>query len=155
LTIYLVRHVKAGERRLWEGDDRQRPVSRAGQRQALGLVRILADAKFDRIISSPYVRCLESMVFLANARGLAIEPNDALAEDGLLEPALALVAKHAESGAVLCSHGDIIPMLLEHFAANGLDLGSNPQCPKGCTWALKTNSAGDVERADYFAPAEE
>jgi 8-oxo-dGTP diphosphatase len=155
LTIYLVRHVKAGERRTWDGDDRLRPVSRAGQRQALALVRVLADAKFDRILSSPYVRCLESMVPLASERGLAIEPNDALAEESALEPALALVVKHAQSGAVFCSHGDIIPMLLEHYSANGVDLGPAPQCPKGCTWVLETNTANEVVRASYRAPADE
>jgi 8-oxo-dGTP diphosphatase len=155
VTIYLVRHVKAGERQAWHDDDRLRPVSRTGQRQARHLIDVLADAKFERIVSSPYVRCLESVAPLACVRMLAIEPNDALAEEAPLEPALAVVTKHAQTGAVLCSHGDVIPMLLHYFANCGVDLGPNPQCPKGCTWVLETNATGDVVAARYIAPAEE
>jgi broad specificity phosphatase PhoE len=155
LTIYLVRHAKAGERRTWSDNDRLRPISRSGQRQARGLVGLLETAHFERILSSPYVRCIESMAPLACARGLAIEPTEALAEEAALGPALALVTKHAQSGAVLCSHGDVIPMLLEHFARRGLDLGPDPTCPKGCTWVLDVNDAGDVTSVRYIAPAGE
>ncbi|MFT6391405.1 MAG: 8-oxo-dGTP diphosphatase, partial [Ilumatobacter sp.] len=33
-TIYLVRHAKAGERRLWTGEDVDRPLSQRGWRQS-------------------------------------------------------------------------------------------------------------------------
>ena len=32
--LYLVRHAKAGERRLWDGDDLDRPLSPKGWKQA-------------------------------------------------------------------------------------------------------------------------
>jgi hypothetical protein len=56
---------------------------------------------------------------------------------------------------VFCSHGDVIPMLLGHFASKGIDLGPEPQCPKGSTWALETNKAGDVTSARYLPPPQE
>ena len=65
VTIYLVRHAKAGERNVWEGDDRLRPLSGRGHLQARGLLDVLEDAQFDRLLSSPYVRCMETVVPLS------------------------------------------------------------------------------------------
>jgi broad specificity phosphatase PhoE len=152
MTIYLFRHARAGERRIWDGEDWLRPLSRRGQRQAEGLLAQLADAHIDRILSSPYVRCLESVVPLAGERKVAIEPVDALAEGATLDEAVALVRKHLHHDAVLCSHGDIIPMLLDYYASRGLDLSAQPAWPKGSIWALEVDSTGDVLAARYIAP---
>jgi broad specificity phosphatase PhoE len=152
VTIYLVRHAKAGERGVWEGDDQLRPLSGRGRLQARGLIELLADAQFDRLLSSPYVRCLETVVPLSGERGVAIEPVEALAEGAGLEEALALVRKHTAHGAVCCTHGDVIPMLLEHYANQGVDIGPAPQWPKGSTWALETDATGEVTTARYLPP---
>lgn len=152
MTIYLVRHVKAGERRTWDDDDRLRPVSKTGQAQARALVGQLDGERFQHIVSSPYVRCIESVAPLASTRGLAIEVADGLAEEAPLDEALAVVRKHAAGGAVLCSHGDVIPMLLEHYARQGVDLGPHPQCAKASIWVLDTTAGGDVTAARYVAP---
>jgi len=151
MSIYLVRHAKAGDRSAWRGDDRLRPLSRAGQAQARALVAQLASEPFERILSSPYVRCMETVVPLAGARALPVEPADTLGEGATLEAAIELVRKHAETGAVLCSHGDVIPMLLEHHASLGLDLGPDPRCPKGSTWVLDTEGT-EVVAARYLDP---
>jgi broad specificity phosphatase PhoE len=152
VTIYLVRHAKAGERNVWEGDDRLRPLSGRGHLQARGLLDVFEDAQFDRLLSSPYVRCLETVVPLSGARGVAIEPVDALAEGATRDEALALVRKHTAHGAVFCTHGDVIPMLLEHYANHGTDIGAAPQWPKGSTWALDTDATGEVMAARYLPP---
>ncbi len=152
MTVYLVRHAKAGDRHVWDGDDEDRPLSGRGRIQSRGLLSILADAKLDRLLSSPYVRCMETLIPLAAQRGLAIEPVEALAEGGGLDDAVALVRKHVQHGAVLCTHGDIVPMLLQYYADRGVDIGSNPQWPKGSTWALETDATGDVVAARYVPP---
>ena len=152
MTIYLVRHAKAGERDAWPDDDELRPLSGRGHLQARGLLEVLTDASFDRILSSPYVRCMETVVPLAAARGIAIEPVDSLAEGASLEEALALVRKHTPHGAVLCTHGDVMPMLLDHYAHQGVDIGAVPQWPKGCTWVLDTDATGEVRAARYLPP---
>jgi 8-oxo-dGTP diphosphatase len=152
VTIYLVRHAKAGERHIWEGDDEDRPLSGRGRMQSRGLLAVLADAKFDRLLSSPYVRCMETLIPLAAQRGLAIEPVGALAEGGGLEDAVALVRKHSEHGAVLCTHGDIVPMLLSYYEERGVDIGRAPQWPKGSTWALETDATGEVIATRYLKP---
>src|SRR5690349_10584054 len=155
MTLYLVRHAKAGDRNAWVDDDRLRPLSGRGQRQAHQLVDLLADAKFDRILSSPYVRCMQTVVPIAGARGLPVEPVDALAEPGNLHDGLVLLRKHATGGALMCMHGDLMPMLLEHFDAAGVDIVDDLRWPKGCTWILDTDNTGEVVRARYVPPPAE
>jgi 8-oxo-dGTP diphosphatase len=152
MTIYLVRHAKAGERNAWLDHDELRPLSGRGHMQARGLIDVLADARFERVVSSWYVRCLESVVPIASVRRQAIEPADALAEGASLDEALSLVRKHAGHGAVMSTHGDIMAMLLEYFAARGVDIGPNPQWPKGCTWVLDTDATNEVRAAHYIPP---
>jgi broad specificity phosphatase PhoE len=150
VTIYLLRHAKAGERNAWEDDDHLRPLSGRGHLQARDLLGVLGNAQFDRLLSSPYVRCMETVVPLSGARGVAIEPVEALAEGATLDEATALVGKHAAHGAVFCTHGDVIPMLLAHYARLGVDTGTEPQWPKGSTWALETDPTGEVSSARYI-----
>jgi broad specificity phosphatase PhoE len=152
MTIYVVRHAQAGDRRAWAGDDRVRPLSPAGHRQAQALARILGDARFERLLSSPSVRCIETLAPLAAVRRMPIEPVEGLAEGTALREALALVQKHAPHGAVCCTHGDVLPMLLEHFAAHGVDVGPAPEWPKGCTWAFETDATNEVRAARYLPP---
>jgi broad specificity phosphatase PhoE len=149
VTIYFVRHAKAGERGAWEEDDRLRPLSGRGHVQARGLLQVLDNASFDRVLSSPYVRCMETVVPLSGQRGIAIEPVEALAEGAGTDEVVALVRKHAAHGAVFCTHGDVVPMMLGHYANLGVDIGDAPQWPKGSTWVVETDSSGDVESVRY------
>jgi 8-oxo-dGTP diphosphatase len=152
MTVYLVRHAKAGDRDTWHGDDRLRPLSSRGHLQTRLLVELLSDASFDRILSSPYVRCMETVVPIAGARGMAVEPVEELTEGAPLDPAVALVRKHAVSGALMCVHGDVLPMLLDHYAAAGIVIPADREWPKGCMWTLDTDNTGEVVRARYTPP---
>jgi len=152
MTIYLVRHGRAGNRAAWLGDDEDRPLSDAGHMQARLLVDVLDDAQFEHILSSPYVRCMETVVPLAAARRMAVEPAEGLAEGAELAKALELVRKYAGSGAVMCTHGDVLPMILEYAHQHGVDLGKNPKCPKGCTWVLETDGTYEIRAARYVPP---
>ncbi len=152
MKIYLVRHAKAGARETWTDDDRLRPLSVPGHRQARLLVDLLYDATFARVLSSPYVRCMETVVPIAGVRGLSVEPTEALAEGASLDEALVLVRKHAVSGALMCMHGDVLPMLLDHYASCGADVPGERSWPKGCTWVLDTDATGEVRRARYLPP---
>ena len=151
MNVYLYRHAKAGNRTTWEGDDRMRPLTRGGYRQAEALVDVLRDASLEHLVTSPYVRCVESLVPLAAARVQSIEVTEALAEGAPLDAAWALVEKYADHGAVLCTHGDVVPMILAHLEARGIAIGPDPQWPKGSIWVLECE-AGNVTRARYIAP---
>jgi phosphohistidine phosphatase SixA len=111
MIVYLVRHARAGRRADWEGDDRLRPLDARGRRQAEALVAQLAGREFRRILSSPYVRCVETVMPLAEARGLTVEPDDALAEGAGSHAALGVLLGVGEP-LVACVHGDLVEELL-------------------------------------------
>ena len=152
MTIYLIRHAKAGARSQWDGGaDWLRPLVEAGETQARALLGIFKAARFGAIVSSPYVRCMQTVVPLAAANAMPLAPSEALAEGAQLDDTLALFKEHAEHGAVFCSHGDVIPDVLHYFAARGTDLGASPKCEKASIWMLD----GDVTAtptARYAAP---
>jgi 8-oxo-dGTP diphosphatase len=150
-TLFLVRHAKAGSRTRWNGEDARRPLSKPGRRQAHGLVEGLADAAVRRVVSSPFVRCRETVEPLSAARGLTVELDERLAEGRGPYGAMAII-RELGPGGVLCSHGDVITELLWRLERDGLDLGGEPLCEKGSTWILEL--AGDrVTEARYLPPA--
>jgi len=79
VTSVLVRHASAGDRHGWAGDDRLRPLDARGRRQAAQLVELLRPLDMRRVVSSPYVRCVETVEPLAAALGLPVERDDLLA----------------------------------------------------------------------------
>ena len=149
--LYLVRHAKAGNRLKWTGDDRLRPLTKPGRLQARGLVHLLEGRTLDRIVSSPSVRCLETVRPLARERGLPVEESEALVEGAQLAPALALLANVGDAPAVLCSHGDVIPLLVLHLAELGMVIEGDRDWKKGSTWVLDRDGDG-FDRARYLPP---
>jgi phosphohistidine phosphatase SixA len=148
--VFLVRHAKAGSRSRWDGPDQQRPLSKAGHRQAEGIAALLADCAVTRIVSSPFVRCRQTVEPLARRLGLPIEPSPSLAEGTPLTEALRLVEKVADEPTVLCTHGDVIEELLDHFRRVG-GLRGEPRLEKGSTWVLESD-AGELTAAAYLPP---
>jgi 8-oxo-dGTP diphosphatase len=129
VIVYLVRHARAGHRETWPGeDDTVRPLDERGRRQAETLVAQLADRDFTRILSSPYVRCVQSVEPLAQARGVPLEPVDALAE-GAGDAAALKLFRSLEAPAVACVHGDLVEVLTGESAKKGsttvLDVGES------------------------------
>jgi phosphohistidine phosphatase SixA len=108
VTNVLVRHASAGDRHAWTGDDRLRPLDARGRRQATELVELLRGLELRRVVSSPYVRCVETMEPLAAALGLRVEGDERLAE-GMGRAALEFLH---EEGVVCCTHGDVVDDLL-------------------------------------------
>jgi len=78
--VAVVRHGRAGDRQSWERDDRLRPLDGKGQRQAMALIDQLAPYRIERIVSSPYLRCIQTVVPLAVAARTAATLDDRLAE---------------------------------------------------------------------------
>jgi 8-oxo-dGTP diphosphatase len=111
VKIFLVRHASAGKRSEWDGDDSLRPLDERGRQQAQQLVDELADARFEHIASSPYVRCVETVEPLAAARGLVLDADAALAEGAGPEAALELF-RRLDTDLVACVHGDLVEALL-------------------------------------------
>jgi broad specificity phosphatase PhoE len=154
MTLYLLRHAQAGTRHDWKGEDRTRPLTAAGRYQAADLVGMLAEMGIDHIHTSPYRRCVETAAPLAARLGISLHITEALAE-GPHDKALLMARGLADENTLFCSHGDIIPALLDTFAfSDGLDLGPHPKCQKGSVWVIEPSvDRKSMVRAQYIAPA--
>ena len=130
---YLVRHAHAGDKRAWTGPDRLRPLSGSGRREAHGLLVQLRPYPVVRILSSPTVRCVQTVEPLAQRRGLPVERAEVLGVDGDPEALLALLVDPAAAEAVLCSHSEVIGQVLQRLAAGGLTLADRLRWEKGST----------------------
>lgn len=135
-VIYLVRHAKAGERRVWEGDDEARPLSKDGWKQSEVIAKRLAAKGASSLHSSPYVRCMQTLEPLAKRLGVDVEADQRLFEGEPFEPVLELLGE-VGTGAVLCSHGDIIPDVIRALARRDMEVQSTPDWRKGSIWVLK------------------
>jgi 8-oxo-(d)GTP phosphatase len=83
VPLILVRHASAGYRDDWPGQDLLRPLDAEGTMDALLLADLLACfAPRARVISSPAVRCTESVRPYAHGFGGSVEANAALAVPG-------------------------------------------------------------------------
>ena len=147
-TLCLVRHAKAGDREDWEGDDRQRPLTRKGHKQAEALVQTLASFGVRRVLTSPYLRCVQTVAPLAKQLGLPLEETPVLAEGADLADVFALMQR-LDSTTVLCSHGDVILALLELLVEQNLLRPSRVRLDKGSTWALDWEG-GRIVAARYI-----
>jgi len=150
MTIYLVRHARAGSRQRWKKDDALRPLSKVGRVQAAGIARSMARRKVERVVSSPYLRCLETVDAIAAKRDLTIVTSDALGEGAPLSEALRAFEKVIDQETVLCTHGDVVRDLLDHFARHGLRLRDH-RMEKGSIWVLEVTD-GQVTEARYRPP---
>lgn len=150
LKIYAVRHAQA-EARSPEGDGLLRPLSDRGSEQAEALAEHFADAPPARIISSPALRCQQTVEPLAVAHRIPVEVDERLAE-GESPERVAELFRAADGGPVLlCTHGDVIPALLAVLELTGVDSGERPPCRKGSVWELKGRGYTPT-RARYFEP---
>ena len=150
-TIYLHRHASAGDRSKWEGNDRERPLSKKGRRQAEAFAAAMKDRGIERVLSSPYDRCVQSVEPLAKAIGVKVEVDDALAEGPDIDAAYELVDSLVGHNAVLCSHGDVIPAVIHRMIWAGLTLDSRFYCSKGSTWEIDVDG-GRFTTAHYVPP---
>lgn len=135
-TIYLVRHAKAGERRLWNGDDVERPLSKRGWRQSEAIATRLAKKGATALYSSAYVRCIQTLEPLGRLIDAQVQVEARLREDEPFEPVLELLGE-VEDGAVLCSHGDIIPPTIQALHRRGMVVETPADWGKSSVWVLR------------------
>jgi 8-oxo-dGTP diphosphatase len=150
VSVYLVRHARAGSRGRWKGDDALRPLSKIGRGQSDEIAKRLLRKPIVTIVSSPFVRCVETVQPLADKRKLTVETSDSLAEGARLAQALRLFEKVQDRESVLCTHGDVMEDLLDHFGRHGVKLRDH-RMEKGSIWVFDVGPGG-VEKARYVPP---
>lgn len=80
-TLLLVRHGKAESRKTWQGSEATRPITPLGAAASYVLGRELACYAPNKIISSPWKRCVETVAAFAHDSSLQIEQVAELTED--------------------------------------------------------------------------
>jgi len=156
MTVFLVRHADAKSRANWPGDDELRPLTKKGETQACGLVVQLEGAKIRRVLSSPAVRCTNTVEPLASEHGVKVQHAEVLLEGSDAVKAYELLRQVAkEKGdSVLCTHGDLVPELLRIAGREGMAVDDEPRWPKGSTWAIDVDGKR-FTRARYLAPPDQ
>jgi 8-oxo-dGTP diphosphatase len=115
--VLIVRHGTSRPRDSWARADADRPLVSAGRRQARELVPLLACWRPERLVSSPWRRCLDTVEPYATVAGLAVRTKGSLSEDGARRSpgrARRNVQRLLDRGrpALLCTHR---PALVEVF----------------------------------------
>jgi broad specificity phosphatase PhoE len=152
VSIFLVRHAHAGSRSRWEEDDSLRPLSAKGRRQARHVLDLLRAAATGPLYSSPSRRCIETLEPLAELTGRPIKTVDVLDEGNTGTAAERFLIKHARENPVACSHGDVIPRVLQRLHAAGMRTDDDIYPAKGSVWVLDVNDKGSVVRGTYLPP---
>lgn len=120
-NLLVVRHARAIPRGQWDQPDPERPLHPVGVQRAGALVPLLHAYEPQHLLSSPSVRCADTLIPYASASGTELVTRQGLSEEGhAAHPAKAVshltkVLKRAESTA-LCSHGPVLPGVLTTLA---------------------------------------
>lgn len=142
--LILVRHAKAVARDEWdEADDRERPLTAKGERQAQKLARWLSQDRIDHIRTSPAARCVATVLPLATETGLVLEEVESYFE-------ASRISVPSEQGThVICAHGDNIPWLLKQLGI------ACHECRKGSVWVVDlADQSNEVIASRYLEPPE-
>lgn len=138
--MLLLRHASAGERLSSPGIDRFRRLDDGGRMVARQLVWAFADREISAIVSSPLPRCVESVIPLAESRGLVVEHRWELEPDSSADD-LRILLDDVPDSALVCTHREAFEKLL----------GWDVTCEKGGAWVLE-RSGSELVPALYVAP---
>lgn len=147
MLVVLVRHAHAGDKHAWSDRDELRPLSDKGLLQAAsGVAPFLVGTGVTRLLSSPAVRCVQTLRPAAEPLGLRVETADELAVSGSVDRLLRLLEHPASDGAALCTHGETLTALSAAWIERG-GLIVDPEgkrvglagTPKGAAWVVEVH----------------
>ena len=156
MPLFLVRHAKAGKRSKWledpanNNDDRKRPLDDKGILQAAALADRLTDFAPTLLLSSPFMRCIQTLEPLGVTLAITVKSDERLAEDNPFEPILELL-EICPDNAVLCSHGDMIPMVTDALERRGMVVTGMRDSRKASVWVLERQN-GIIVRGHAWPP---
>jgi phosphohistidine phosphatase SixA len=149
--IYLLRHAHAGNKQTWSDPDDRRPLSATGRREAAALVCQLGAYPITTIVSSPALRCVQTVQPLADRRRLPVGQDQRLRVDADVDQAATLLFRPDLEGAVLCTHGELIGHLLGMLRQYGAPISQHAQWAKASAWVLRKAGAR-IADATYLPP---
>ncbi|OMH34907.1 NUDIX hydrolase [Tersicoccus sp. Bi-70] len=121
--VLVIRHAKAKPRSGWTHAEGQRPLAATGRRQAHALADLLIAWRPRRIVTSPWLRCTQTISPYAKAHDVKVSTESALTEaNARRKPrrAAAAIEKVLEKTRpmAVCTHRPVLPVVLEVLAAH-------------------------------------
>lgn len=119
--LIILRHAKAKPRSAWTLAEADRPLAATGQRQAIAAARLLQSWSPKRIVSSPWLRCIQTVVPYVKTTAVKIKASEALTEASHKrspKKVSSIVAGLFEKrkAVVLCTHRPVLPTVFEVLA---------------------------------------
>ena len=116
--VLIARHAKAKPRSNWAAAEDDRPLAATGKRQALASSRLFAAWAPSRIISSPWLRCVQTVTPYSVDYGVSVKEKKSLSEAGAQRhPARTarVVASlfDKDSSSLLCTHRPVLPQVMD------------------------------------------
>ena len=157
MRLTIVRHARAGSKQEWTEPDNLRPLDARGTQQALDLAPLLSSRRITRLISSPTVRCVQTLQPLAASVDLPIEQWSGLARDADVAGLVAHFGHPSFDDAVLCTHGEVMRPLLRILDLERLDhshrrINRRRLLTKGSAWRLRISDKGRVVDLQHIIP---
>lgn len=123
-TLIVLRHGKAMAREAFDGDDPERPLTEVGARQAVALVGLLSAYGVRRVVSSPAVRCAQTVEPYAHSISTFLEIDDRLSEDTRAAQVQRSVSAllDRKKPVVLCTHRPTLPWVFDAIGIDGPEL---------------------------------
>ncbi len=169
MIIHLVRHAHAGNRSAWTGEDSQRPLSTKGRAQSEAIADSLAPLLIDagtgprgfsrsggtELLSSPFLRCVQTLEPLAARLDLKVSQSAALGEGvgGSVALQTLLDTAGEVSALVACSHGDVIPAIVAAALGRGATLDGEVELRKAARFVIEVED-GAVKHLTHVARPE-
>lgn len=123
-TMIVLRHALARTRTGWKSDDEERPLTKPGEVQAKKLEPLLAAYGVRRVITSPALRCADTVDTYAKSVKTFLEVDDRLAEQTKARNVQLSVASALARKAplVLCTHRPTLPYIFGALRLEPIEL---------------------------------
>ena len=152
MSLFLVRHAKAGKRKEWDGDDTLRPLDKIGRLQAEAIALRLSGKSPTALYSSRYLRCVQTLEPLGEHLDQPVVIDDHLTEGADWRATIEWMTDLAD-GAVLCSHGDVIPDVISALERRGMHIAGDPDWRKATVWVLERDDNTFVKGKVWSPPS--
>lgn len=144
-AVVVLRHARSRSRKAWRGDDRKRPLLQAGHHQAEQLVPLLAAYDVTRVLSSPSLRCVQTVEPFASTTGWELEQRRRLSEEDVSSKGLARLVEEVLSDSrstVICTHRPVLPALCDALGVEH----AGPEPAEMLVVHLRKNKVAGTER---------
>jgi 8-oxo-dGTP diphosphatase len=118
--LIIARHGKATPHDEWDGEDSLRPLAAVGMQQSRDIAGGLAAFGPAVIVSSPAIRCLQTVAPLSYKLGMEIRESGKISQDKWTKEGdrvADFISARFRKGvpAVMCSHGPVIPQIVSEI----------------------------------------